>query len=354
MLKNLLRIVACCLLTFTAQAQNVSTVPTKLKVGFAIPLSGNGSWMGQNLKAGVELYLKETPAARERLELFYEDETTSNTTMGVTAVKSLIENKKVDALVVFLSPVAYAAAPIVERMGIPTFAITGSDTAKDRTYMVKLWLSTKAEGEAIAKELLKHPEWKTIAFITSEQDSMLARTKAAKEAIDDQDVDINIVFEENVTDAETLNLFASKIAQKKPDVIVINLMPGQVGLFAKKLWEKTYHGQLIGCSTMTDKNEQVLAQGALSGSLYVDSEYSPDFIEAFARDNGSFPLPGAANGYDAIKILDTAFQASGGTDHQKLNKNIRIKDFKGALGNYSFIEDEFNTFDHKAVIRRLE
>ena len=34
--------------------------------------------------------------------------------------------------------------------------------------------------QIVAKELLKHPEWKTIAFVTSEQDSMIARTKSAK------------------------------------------------------------------------------------------------------------------------------------------------------------------------------
>lgn len=354
MLKILLQLIVYSSLVIVAQAEDMTSSSPKLKVGFAIPLSGNGAWMGENLKAGVNLYLKENPSAHDRLQLFYEDETTANTTMGVTAVKNLVENNKVDSLVVCLSPVAYAAAPLIESTGIPTFAITSSDTAKDRKFMVKLWLSIQAEGEAIAKELLKHPEWKTIAFLSSEQDFMLARTEAAKEAIDDKDVEIETIFEENVQDTETLNVFSKKIAQKKPDVVVINLMPGQVGLLAKKLWEKKYNGQLLGFSTMTDKNEQILAQGALSGALFVDSEYSADFIESFARDYGSFPIPGAANGYDAIKILDLAFQATGEINRKKLNENIRIKNFKGALGDYSFVEDDYNTFDQKAVVRKLE
>ncbi|MCC6931860.1 MAG: ABC transporter substrate-binding protein [Deltaproteobacteria bacterium] len=326
----------------------------KLKIGFAIPLSGNGAWLGKAFQNGVELYFEGHPEFKGQTELFYQDETTANTAMGIKAVAHLIENSKVDALVVLLSPVAFAAGPMIETAKIPTIAIAGAEVSKDRQYMVKLWLATSAEGRSIAVELKKHPEWKTIAFITSEQESMLARSKATKEAFSNNNVDINIVFDENIADTESFGILAAKIAQKKPDVLVLNLMPGQVGLMARKLWQYNYRGQLIGCSTMSAKSELDLAQGSLKGALYVDGDYDYGFIETYRRKYGEFPLPGTANAYDALKILEHALKASGEINHEKLNQNIRLQNFSGALGNYSFIPNNLNSYDLPAILRKID
>ena len=347
-------IIAICFVVSASAEEQVAT-NIKLKIGIAAPLSGNSAWMGEELKHGIDLYLKANPSAKDRLELFFEDTTTSNTATAVSAVNYLINNKSVDSLILLFSPVAFAAGPIIEKAGIPTIAITGADTAKDRQYMIKLWMSPKAEAKVNVSEISKHLEWTSLGFVTAEQESMLARTKETKELLaQDPGLKIDIIFDETVVDNENLDLIAIKTAQRNPKCLIVNLMPGQAGLFVKKLREKRYIGQILGSPAMSEKSENILAQGALSGALYVDSYYSDEFIKSYNQDYARYPLPGSANGFDAIKLFDLAFQKTGKVDKEDINKNIRVKNFSGALGSYSFIEDSFNTYDLKAVMRVVE
>lgn len=347
-------LVICCVFVAAVSAEAQQQFPRKLKIGIASPLSGEGAWMGQNLKAGIDLYFQENPAANDRLEVFYEDVSVVASAKNVAAVKSMVEVKGVDVLMLFSSSLTYAVTPMIERLGIPTIAITGSDTAKERKYIVKLWLSPRQEAMQHAGEIKKHESWERVAFITTETDSMLDRTKVAKQVFKESKLDLEVVFEESVANVDSFNILATKIAQKNPDVIIINMLPGQPGLFAKKLRERRFSGQIMGCSTIAEQSEIALAQGALSGTLYIDHDYNPSFLAAFTRQYGGRPGIGVANGHDAVAIIDYALQQAGEIDHNQLNKYIRVKDFSGALGTFSFMEDEHNTFSIKATMRRID
>ncbi|MCC6933338.1 MAG: ABC transporter substrate-binding protein [Deltaproteobacteria bacterium] len=323
------------------------------KLGIALPLSGGAAWMGDSAKKAVDLYFLKTPEAKERLEVIYEDVATNNIPQGISAVRSLIEIQKIDALILFVTPVAMAVANDIDRYQIPTITITGGNAAKGHNYIVNIWHSPNAEADAVYGEILKHPEWSSLGVITSEQESMIVRTQALMAAFERNTATKIIAINETLINESVIDLLAIKTKQKAPSAVILNLMPGQVSLLAKKLKEKHYSGQIIGCMTMADQREQEMAAGALNGALYVDSNLSDSFSSLYKNTYQTNPPPVSANTYDALSIIDDAVKKGLGQDREQLNTALRVKNFSGALGKFSFIDNGQNEFDLKAKMLKV-
>lgn len=335
-------------LAFFVSVASTYSQNKKLKVGLALPLSGSVQFLGDNTFNGIKLYIEETPKLTDNFELIVED-VTANTGQGVSAVRKLVDVDKIDVLIIEMSPVTNAVAPLIDSKEIPTLAIVGDDCATNRKFMVKLWMPAINEARAVSDYLQKTNRTK-IALVTTEQDAMLKRREALKSLLKPE----TIVFDKTILGIEDLSILTMQIIQQPADILVMNLMPGQFGVLSRRLREQGFKGEFIGNIAMDQENEYKLSQGILEGSVFPYMQISDKFIKNYKKRFGAFPGIGAANGYDAIKLIDKAYQSAGQVfDRKKMNSAIRISNFDGAMGNYSFIPDEKNSYDIPSIVDRV-
>jgi ABC-type branched-subunit amino acid transport system substrate-binding protein len=339
-------IAAICFVCGAAVSQNN---PVRLKVGASLPLTGAGSLLGEACRDGLEIYEAENPTQAAKLDLRIEDIGTAEVSRGVSAVRKLVEIDKVDALIMQISNVVNASAPLIERLQIPSIAVTGDDSARGKSYIIKLWPPAAAEGRVLA-ECVVSRGMRKIALLTSEQDSMIKRREALLSALDSR---VEIALDVHLSSVDETGSAALRVASLKSDAVVLMLMPGLPGVVAKRLRELKFGGIIMGAVSLSAQSEIDNAQGALKGAYYTDSEMSPEFRNAYREKYKSWPYAGAANCHDALKLLAEAFEKVG-NDRVMLNREIRRSGVSGALGTYSFTADQFNAYDLPVVMREVE
>ncbi len=314
------------------------------KIGIGFPLSGDAAWLGKNGLEGIKLYLKQNNISQDILITEDISFAQNQNTAGITAIKKMIEFDKVSAMILANSAVVNASAPFIDEKKIPSVAITGAETAKDRNYQVRLW--PKPDDESIALvELLKS---KRVAILYSEQDSQITRKTSIEKTLG---AECTIVYSSAV-EIDSVNTIALKVIQSKPEVVVLLLMPGKNGLVAKKLREMKYEGAFVGSVAINSKEEIKLSNGALIGAKYPDSNMTNDFITAFKAEYGHAPDVGAAPAYDAAKLIFEGLKESG-TDTEKLNKFIHAENFNGAMGSFGILKDGTNSFKVPVAMRSV-
>jgi branched-chain amino acid transport system substrate-binding protein len=97
-----------------------------IKIGYISPTTGNFAQFGRDMYDGFTMFLDEIKyqVAGRKIELIREEEGTPAT--AVTKARKLITSDKINILAgVWLTPSAYAVAPVVEEAGIP-FVVTSS------------------------------------------------------------------------------------------------------------------------------------------------------------------------------------------------------------------------------------
>jgi branched-chain amino acid transport system substrate-binding protein len=110
-----------------AFAQGANT----LKIGTILSTTGPAAFLGEDMRAGVELAIEEINAAGgiggRRLEWFFYDGE-SQTQRAITATRRLLAQDRVDAIVGggSMSGIALAMAPLCEQAGVPFMATEGA------------------------------------------------------------------------------------------------------------------------------------------------------------------------------------------------------------------------------------
>ena len=153
---------------------------------------------------------------------------------------------------------------------------------------------------------------------------------------------------------EEIFILAPRIMTHAPEILVLNLMPGQGGVLAKELVRLGYKGEFFGSIAFADAEELRLAGGALAGARYVDAATTDAFLARYKEHFGGAPGLGAAASYDAMKLLAQALASTNGSlDRAVINRAIRVKDFDGAQGRYSFSFDQRNSYLIPAAVRAV-
>lgn len=331
-----------------------TTQDHKPSLGLAIPLSGSLAWLGTNIQKGVNFYLEQHPDFNNKLQIVVEDVTTTDNARGVAAIKKLINFDQVDALIVANSGALEGSKYEIERSQVVTFGIVGTDAMKGMKYGVKHWVTTQSEARIIVDKI-KALNLQRVAIITSEHQGYINREESIKGALQQlQQNNLSLYFERSLG-PEDIPSLALKVKKFNPEVVVIVLFPGQVGIFAKELRKLGYAGIFLGTVSASDPADQKIAEGALTGLLYCDVPYNSDFEKAWQEKYREKPLLGSPNGYDIMKILHSALSNNiSFKERDALNAFIRVKNFSGAMGTYSFVSDGANTFNFPMTLKTIE
>jgi branched-chain amino acid transport system substrate-binding protein len=318
-------------------------------VGAIMALSGDGAGYGEALRNGMEMALADLPPeVREKIKIHYEDDglVSKNT---ISAFQRLSSLYKLDAVITFSSGTSNAIVSLTERAEVPLLAIAlDYKVCKDKKYAFNFWVTPEEESGAVFKEILKRG-YKKIARISATHDGTFALNKAFDKFNENGEVEI-ILDEDYPIEVKDFKSYLTKLRHKKGlDAIFINLLPGQVGLFAKQAREMKINVPLFDVELFEDNNEVKNSNGALIGQWYVNADEGDlGFQKRYKEKFPNATSYASGNGYDLVMHFKEAYlQGLKGKEVAKYFHNL--KDYKGALGTYSATGD--NRFTMPACVK---
>jgi branched-chain amino acid transport system substrate-binding protein len=342
MVKHTILAGALALTASTALAQ--TALAQEVKVGVALPYTGIGAELAQQVDRGIEQYLKlNANAVRPyKITLVKRDVKDPGGANARTVVQELLTQDNVDALAGWVySPNAIAAAPVVsagKKLAVIMNAGTAHITQMSPYYVrtsFSMWHSGYAIGEAAAKQLNAKTAVVGYTDFPPGKDS-LAAFKRAFEASGGKVIDeIPMGGAGAVPD---MTPFFQRAKDKKPDVFFVFVPAGDHATAVVKtygaLGMKAAGIKLIGPGDIT-QDTKLQDMGPAAVGLITMHHYNADldnpenkrFVEAWKKEYGANSTTDfmAVGGYDGMAAIVHAVQATKG----KLDSEAALNSLKG-------------------------
>ncbi len=316
-----------------------SKAPDTIRIGYLANITGDGAVWGQAEVNGAKMAVEEINKAGgvlgKQIELFVGD-ARGNATDGVNAIKKLIEQDKVVAVLGSnYSGINLACAPIVEAAKIPQIGsfptnpkVTVDEKGNVRPYSFRLCFIDPYQGKVLADFMVKD----------------LAKKKAAilYEVTSDYSVGLSEYFEKRLTElgGEVVAKLAfkqgdvdfrpqlSEIKQKNPEVLLLPNLYKEIALAAKQARELGMSEVIFMGGDGYSNTMLEMAGEELQGSYWVSHFSWEDpglrgLLEKYTAKYGDTnPEPNAAMGYDIVYFLVDAIKRAGTTDGPALKDAI--------------------------------
>jgi len=317
-----------------------------IKIGAPLSLTGKLASFGEDIRDGIDMAVDEINQQKKiKIEIIYED-TQSEATQAVSAVKKLIEINNVNIL---LGPCrsdnVLAVAPITEKKKVILFTSIASsvDITNAGDYVFRNRETSKLSGEKMA-EFLVSKEINKVAVFTAQSATSLSYQKFFIERF--KKLGKEIVFS---TEYSPSSLdFKTNIAKAKSagsEAFYLSATVGaDAGILTKQIRELGFSG-LISGSNAFGTEEFLNGAGATAEGVFLTSpafnvenpdiqNYRDKYKELYNKKSNAY----AANAYDAVKILANAIEyCSGDKDTDCIRDFLySVKDYQGIGGKTTF------------------
>ncbi|MDR6952623.1 branched-chain amino acid transport system substrate-binding protein [Ancylobacter sp. 3268] len=331
-----------------------------LKIGLISTLSGPSAALGQHLRDGFLLAVKQRGGALggETAEIIVVDDELKPD-VAVTKAKTLVERDKVDFVVgvVFSNVMNAVAKPLTESKTFVISANAGPSTLAGEgcsPYFFSASYQNDQNHEVLGKYAQDKGYKKLVLMAPNYQagkDSLAGFKRHYK----------GEVVEEIYTQLGQLDFSAelARIAAAEPDA-VFTFMPGGMGVNLVKQYRQAGLADNVPFLSAFTVDETTLpaTQGAALG-LYSGAAWAPDldtpenkaFVAAFEKEYGYVPALYAAQAYDAALMIDAAVKQLGGKldDKEAVRAALKKADFKSVRGAFSFNTNQFPIQDFYLV-----
>jgi branched-chain amino acid transport system substrate-binding protein len=270
------------------------------KIGAVLPLSGNLSALGQEMRDALTLALEESPQTSIEYRIFCEDNEDNRLNLTNMAVRKLVSLDKVDFMFSMWPPNASVIDPYVEQKHIVHFSITWYLNSFEK-YQWTCQEGPSAEGYTSATiSLLKSQRCKRVAIasfmeVGSKQIVENLVSKLKKE-------NIPVVFNELVMPAERdFRAYLLKLRETHPDALVQIFNPPQEEIFNRQMREIGYDVPYItGCFDFYSSEARKYIEGCVYPSfLWTTGDFKSRFKKRFGYELTSY----AGWIYDSTKIM---------------------------------------------------
>ena len=348
-------VAAAALLIGQAQAQE------KLKVGVVTTLSGPAAVLGQQLRNGLQLALKNSDGkwGGREVQLIVEDDELKPD-VAVSKAKALIDRDKVDfvvgpifsnILVAIMKPVTDGGAILISpNAGTsnfagkdcnPNFFVTSYQNDQNHEVMGKY-----AQDAGIKKPFIMAPNY------PAGKDSLAGFKRFYKGELADE---VYVPLGQLDYSAEL-----SKIAASGADAVFV-FLPGGMGVnFVKQFRQAGLADKVKFLSAFTVDESTLPAQkeaalgffGGANWAPNLDNPQNKKFVADYEKEyNGAIPATYAFQAYDAGLLIDGALKATGGkTDNKDALRAAMAKaPFKSLRGNFKFGSNHYPIQDFYQV-----
>jgi branched-chain amino acid transport system substrate-binding protein len=303
----------------TVQAQ---TAP--FKVGFILPMTGQSASTGRQIDAAVKLWMAQngTTVAGRKVEVIVKDDGgVADQTRRIA--QELVVQDKVDVLAGFgLTPLALAVAPIATQSKTP-MVVTAAATAiitEQSPYIVRTSFTLPQGTFPLAEWAAKNNIKKVVTLVTDYGPGIDAeRTFKNRFTLNGGQVVAEIRSPLRSPDFAP---FLQRVRDAQPDAVFVFLPSGQGAQFMKQYSERGLDKagiRLIGTGDVTDDDQLNdmgdVALGVVTSHHYSAAHPSPTnkkFVDAFQAANKFRPNFMAVAGYDGMRVIYKALEATKG------------------------------------------
>jgi branched-chain amino acid transport system substrate-binding protein len=338
-------VIAAALATIAAGAH--AEDKDKLKIGVIATLTGPPAVLGQQLRNGFELAVKELGGKMggREVELFVQDDELKPD-VAVSKVRTLVDRDKVDFVVgpIFSNILQAIVKPVTDGGAILISPNAGTSNFAGKDCNPNLFV-TSYQNDQMHEVMGKYAQdsGKKSAFIMAPnyqagKDSLAGFKRYFKgEVLDEVYVPLNQL---------DYSAELSKIAAAKPEVVFV-FLPGGMGVnFVKQFRQAGLADKVTFLSTFTVDESTLPAQKDAAVDFYAGSNWAPNldnpqnkaFVAAYEKEYGAVPATYAFQAYDTAILIDSALKATSGDTQNKdaLRAALLKADFKSLRGEFKF------------------
>ncbi|WP_225765131.1 ABC transporter substrate-binding protein [Inquilinus sp. Marseille-Q2685] len=327
----------------------------KLKVGFMATLSGPPAALGQHMRDGFQLGVKELGGTLGGLptEVVVEDDELKPD-IAVNKVRKLLESDQVDIVVgVVFSNVMMAIAKPVTGAGKILISPNAGPSPLAGKGCSPYFFSVSYQNDQNHEVMGKYAQdkgWAKVALIAPNYQAGKDALAGFKRHYKGE------VVEEIYTQVNQQDFSAelAKIAAAEPQAVFV-FMPGGSGVNLVRQYRQAGLAERIPFLSAFTVDETTLpatkdaALGLFAGAQWapnLDNAANKAFVAAFEKEYGYEPALYAANGYDAAKLIDAAIRQAGGkTDAETLKTAIREAKWTSVRGDFAWNKNNFPVQD---------
>src|SRR6476469_7887232 len=324
----------------------------KLKVGVIATLSGPPAVLGQQLRNGFQLAVKNLGGklGGRDVEVVVEDDELKPD-VAVNKAKALVDRSKVDfvvgpifsnMLIAIMKPVTDAGVILISpnagtsnfagKECNPNFFVTSYQNDQNHEVMGKY-----AQDAGMKKVFLMAPNYQ------AGKDAIAGFKRYFKGEIADE---VFVPLGQLDYSAEL-----TTIAAASPDALSV-FLPGGMGVnFVKQFRQAGLADKIKFLSAFTVDESTLPAQKEAAVGFFGGSNWAPNmdtpqnkaFVAAYEKEYGAVPATYAFQAYDAIKLLDSALKATRGDTSNKdaLRAALKKADFKSIRGDFKFNSNHY-------------
>ncbi len=330
-----------------------------LKIGFLATLSGPPAVLGQHMRDGFLLGVKQADGKLGGLEtevVVVDDELKPDA--ALTKVQGLLERDKVDMMagVVFSNVMMAVYKPITQSETIFIGGNAGPSPIAGKACSPYFFSASyqNDQNHAVMGQHATDADYKRVFLMAPNyqagKDSLAGFKRFYK----------GEVVDEVYTQLGQLDFSAelAKIASEKPDA-VFAFMPGGMGVNLVKQYRQAGLADTVPFLSAFTVDETTLpatkdaAVGMFAGSEWapnLDNAANKEFVAAFEKEYGYAPSLYAAQGYDAAQLIDGALKKAGGKeDKEALLAALKEAPFDSVRGDFSFNTNNFPIQDFYLV-----
>jgi branched-chain amino acid transport system substrate-binding protein len=331
-----------------------------LKIGLIATLSGPPAVLGQQLRNGFSLAVKELGGklgGRDTEIVVADDELKPD--VAVSKVKALIDRDKVDFVVgpIFSNILGAIEKPVTEANVILISPNAGTSTFAGKECNPNFFV-TSYQNDQVHEVLGQYAQEsgmkKVIIIVPNYQAGKDAAAGFKHKFTGDIVDEIYVPLGQLDYSAEL-----SRIAAAKPDAIFA-FLPGGMGVnFVKQFRQAGLADKITFLSAFTVDESTLPAQqdaalGMLAGSNWapnLDNPQNKAFVDAYLKEYNAVPATYAFQAYDAAMLIDSAVKAVKGdlTNKDALRAALMKADFKSLRGGFKFNTNHYPIQDFYLV-----
>lgn len=353
----------CALVLSSVLWCHTATAQSTVKIGSILSVTGPAAFLGEDMKAGMELAIEEINAKGgiqgKKIEWFFYD-AESQTQKGLTATRRLIDQDKVDAIVGGgnMSGMAIAMLGLTEKAALPFMSTEGAmdivTPVAERAWTFKSTADDEQVMDRLADYFLKKG-MKKVAFLGDSSGFGQSAAGQLKKVAARRGLDV--IYESfNPSDTDMLPQLSKIRDSGAQAVICWTVTPAGV-VFLKQAQQLGLDSKmaLIHSYGFVDQRYMQLAGDAAKNLLLVSVKFPvgadlPDsdpqkariaaLTKAFEAKFKRKPNQFAAQTYDAIWLTANAMEKAGGTDRAKVRDALAAtRAWQGVGGVFNFAKD---------------
>lgn len=318
-----------------------------VKVGVLVTLSGPAAVLGQQVRDGVELALKQRDGklgGRPAELVVVDDELKPDVAAG--RARRLVESDKVDFVIgpIFSNILGAIFRPVTQGGAILISPNAGSSVFAGKQCSPDFFVTSyeNTQIHAVLGEYAQRKGYKRAFLLAPNyqagKDAVAGfKSRFKGEILAEDYVPLNqIDFQADL----------ARIADAKPDVI-FTFMPGGLGVALVKQFHQSGLADTIPFlsaftvdeSTLPAEKDAALGlYGAMTWAPDMDNAANKTFVGGYLAAYHAVPGSYAMQGYDALQLIDSALAKTGGStaDKAKLHAALHAADFASPRGKFRF------------------